>query len=94
VDILVDALRLLVFLFIIVLFSRVILSVIIGLSHDWKPTGAALVLTEGVYTVTDPPVKAMRRLIPPFSVGQFRIDLGFMVLLLLATFTYSALGWI
>jgi YggT family protein len=94
VDILVGAARLLVFLFIVVLFARVILSLIIVLSRDWKPTGAALVLTEGVYTVTDPPVKAVRKLIPPFTVGQFRIDLGFMVLLILAMLTYNALGWV
>lgn len=93
-DLIIGAVRLLLFLFIIVLFSRVILSLIIVFSRDWKPTGAGLVITEGVYTVTDPPVRFMRRIIPPFTVGQFRIDLGFMVLLLLASLAYSALGWV
>ena len=41
-----------------------------------------LVIAETVYTVTDPPLKALRRLIPPLSLGAIRVDLAFLVLML------------
>lgn len=93
-DTIVSLARLVVFLYIVVLFARVILSLIISLSRDFKPTGPGLVLTEGVFTVTDPPVKVARKIIPPITLGQFRIDVGFMVVLFIAFVIYNALGWV
>jgi YggT family protein len=37
---------------------------------------------EVVYTTTDPPLKAVRKVIPPLNLGSVRLDLGFMVLLI------------
>jgi YggT family protein len=42
-----------------------------------------LVVLEGVYSVTDPPVKALRRVIPPLRLGGVAIDLSFVALLLI-----------
>ena len=41
-----------------------------------------LVIAEAVYTVTDPPLRALRKVIPPLSLGAVRIDLAFLVLML------------
>ena len=38
-------------------------------NREWRPKGGFLVLAEGIYTVTDPPIKFFRRFIPPLRVG-------------------------
>ncbi|GHG43294.1 hypothetical protein GCM10011331_00400 [Flavimobilis marinus] len=81
-DIVIELLRLALFLYILVLFSRVVLDLVRMLARDWRPTGVVLVLAEGVYMLTDPPLRALRKVIPPLSLGPVRLDLAFMVLLL------------
>jgi YggT family protein len=68
-------------LFFIVLICRLILDWIQALARQWRPRGPILVFAEGVYTVTDPPLKFLRRLIPPLSLGGVRLDLAFLVLM-------------
>jgi YggT family protein len=68
-------------LFFIVLICRLILDWIQALARQWRPRGPILVFAEGVYTVTDPPLKFLRRLIPPLSLGGIRLDLAFLVLM-------------
>jgi YggT family protein len=94
VDTIVELARLLVFLYILVLLARIILTLLISVSRDLKPTGVGLVITEGVFTLTDPPVKVVRKIIPPLNLGQIRIDVGFMVLLFLAFVIYNGLAWL
>lgn len=91
-DIFIDALRLFFFLSMLLLLARVVLSLVISFSRDWRPTGLALIVVEGVYTVTDPPVKALRRIIPPLNLGSLRLDLGFLILLIGCSFAYQILG--
>ena len=38
---------------------------------------------EVIYTLTDPPLKALRRLIPPLRHRRFSLDLSFLVLIVL-----------
>ena len=49
-------------------------------ARDWRPRGVALVAAHAVYSVTDPPLKLLRRLIPPLRLGGVSLDLGFLVL--------------
>ncbi len=81
-DIVIEGLRLALFLYILVLFARVVLDLVRMLARDWRPTGVVLVLAEGVYMLTDPPLRLLRKVIPPLSLGPVRLDLAFMVLLL------------
>ncbi|MFC9895537.1 YggT family protein [Nocardia sp. NPDC127579] len=74
-------LYLVLFLFWLLLISRVIVEVIRSFARDWRPTGVVVVLLEVIFTVTDPPVKLLRRLIPTVSLGGIRLDLSIMVLL-------------
>ena len=67
---------------IIVLLARLVLDWIQVFAREWRPRGPVLVLAEGVYSVTDPPIKAVRRVIPPLRLGGVSIDLAFMVILL------------
>ncbi|HET7661406.1 MAG: YggT family protein [Oryzihumus sp.] len=90
-DAFLSLLRLLVYLFFIALIIRLILDWIQVLARDWRPTGVVLVLAEAVYTVTDPPLKALRRVIPPLSLGSVRLDLAFLVLMLAVSVTLNIL---
>ena len=69
-----------VFFFLLALVGRMILDWIQAFARDWRPSGPLLVVAEAVYTVTDPPLKAVRRVIPPLRVGAVQLDLAFTVL--------------
>jgi len=62
------------------LICRLVLDWIQVLAREWRPRGPVLVFSEVVYSATDPPLKFLRRLIPPLSLGGFRLDLAFLVL--------------
>lgn len=67
-------------LFQLALILRIIYDAVQGFARDWRPQKLALVLASGVYSVTDPPIKALRRLIPPLRLGGVQLDLAFLVL--------------
>lgn len=69
------------FIFWLLLISRVIVEFIRSFARDWRPSGIVVVILEVIFTITDPPVKLLRRLIPPVSLGGIRLDLSIMVLL-------------
>lgn len=69
-------------LYILVLLVRVVIDWVQILARDWRPRGAALVIAEVVYSLTDPPLRALRRFIPPLRLGSVQLDLGFLVLML------------
>jgi YggT family protein len=67
-------------IYLFVLIVRMIFSWIQAFSRDWHPAGILLVVAESVFTVTDPPLKFLRRFIPPLRLGMVAMDLSFMVL--------------
>ena len=69
--------------FFILLLIRLVLDWVQFFARDWRPSGIALVIAEVTYSVTDPPLKALRRIIPPVTIGSVRLDLAFMVLFIL-----------
>jgi YggT family protein len=62
------------------LIVRFVMDWIMVLSRSYRPSGAAAAALELAYTVTDPPLKALRRVIPPLSLGRASVDLAFLVL--------------
>jgi YggT family protein len=72
------------FAFWLLLILRVIIEFVRSFSRDWHPTGLTVVCLEIVMSITDPPVRLLRRLIPQLTVGAVRFDLSIMVLLLVA----------
>lgn len=70
-------------LYLLILIGRLIISWIQAFSRDWSPSGIVLVVAEGVYTATDPPLRLLRRYIPNLRLGNVALDLSFMVLFLL-----------
>lgn len=84
-------LHLLVSLYVVVLFARLILEFIPMFNREWRPRGTMLVLCELVYTFTDPPIKFFRRHIPPIRIGPIALDLGFLLTLLICFVLSSVL---
>ena len=85
-------LQLIVLLFFLCLIARLVLDWVQALSREWRPRGVVLVAAEGVYTVTDPPLKLLRRVLPPLRLGAVQLDLAFLVLAILCSFLMSVLG--
>ena len=67
-------------IYLVILIGRMIFGWVQVFPRDWRPTGVLLVLAEAIFTVTDPPLKFLRRFIPPLRLGMVAMDLSFMVL--------------
>src|SRR5256884_9263205 len=70
------------FVFWLLLTARVVVELVRAFAREWRPAGGVAVTLETIYTVTDPPVRLARRLIPMVRVGGVGLDLSIMVLLL------------
>jgi YggT family protein len=66
--------------YLVLLIIRLILSWIQVYARDWTPSGVVLVVAEGVYSATDPPLRFLRRYIRPLRIGSVALDLSFMLL--------------
>ena len=67
-------------LYLVVLIGRMIISWVQAFARSWYPHGIILVVAETMFTLTDPPLKFLRRYIPPLRLGTVSMDLSFMVL--------------
>ncbi len=72
----------LLYLYILVVLARFVVEATRQFARSWRPVGVAAVGIELVYIATDPPVKLLRRLIPPLRIGAVSLDLSVMILLL------------
>lgn len=72
-------------IFLLVLFARMILSWIPVLVRDWEPRGPMLVFAEVIYSITDPPLKVVRKVLRPVRVGNVMLDLAFIGLAILVS---------
>ncbi|WP_082859880.1 YggT family protein [Alloactinosynnema sp. L-07] len=70
------------FTFWLLLTARVVVELVRTFAREWRPAGGVAVALETIYTVTDPPVRLVRRLIPTVRIGGVGLDLSIMVLLL------------
>ncbi|HEY6313312.1 MAG TPA: YggT family protein [Streptosporangiaceae bacterium] len=67
-------------IYLVILIGRMIFGWVQVFAREWRPSGILLVLAEAIFTVTDPPLKFLRRFIPPLRLGMVAMDLSFMVL--------------
>ena len=79
-------------IYLIILVGRMIFSWIQMFARQWVPTGILLVIAEGIYTVTDPPLKFLRRYIPPLRLGTVAMDLSFMVVFIVVLIAMRAVS--
>lgn len=73
-------LDLLLWLYVLVLLARVVIDLVQIFSRDWRPKGAMLLVANAVYGLTDPPLRFIRRFVPPLRLGQVQLDIGFLIL--------------
>ena len=66
----------------IILIGRLVLDLVQVFARSWTPTGPLLLIAEFVYTLTDPPLNLLRRVIPPVRLGSVQFDLAFLILLI------------
>ena len=75
-------LRLILRIYTFVLWGRFVLDWVRVINPRFRPRGPLLLLFEAVYTVTDPPIRMFRRLLPPIRLGAVALDLGWMLTML------------
>ena len=61
-------------------------------ARGWRPKGMALVAASTIYSLTDPPMKALRRLVPPLRFGGVALDLGFLILVFAVSILQTVLA--
>ena len=72
------------------LIGRFIVDLVLSLNRSWRPRGLLVVLVESVYTITDPALKLIRRIVPPLRVGAVQLDFGWTLLLIAIGFAQRA----
>ena len=82
-SILLQVLYLILYVFLLLLLARFVLSAVLQYGRRWQPGRGASAGLESVWSVTDPPLKALRRVIPPLRIGTVSVDLASMVLLVI-----------
>jgi len=70
-------------LFLLLLVGRLVMDYVQMFARSWQPRGAMLVVLEVLYSATDPPLRALRRVMPPLRFGGIAFDLSFLVLWLI-----------
>lgn len=68
-------------IYVLVLLVRLVFDYITMFARSWRPKGPVLLLAEALYTLTDPPLNAIRKVIPPLRLGGVAIDFGFLILI-------------
>ena len=87
----IQLLIILLWLYFVLLIGRLILDYVQMFARSWRPSGPMLVVAEAIYTATDPPLRALRKVIPPLKLGSISLDLSFLVLVVLIQVAISIL---
>ena len=64
------------------MWARFVLDLARAFARNWRPRGLGLVLAEAVFSVTDPPIKLVRRVIPPLRIGGAALDFAWTIVML------------
>jgi YggT family protein len=76
------AIGLALLVFYLLVIARLIVETTRSFARSWRPVGTTAIGLEAVYTVTDPPMKLLRRVIPPLRLGGMSFDMSVIVLLI------------
>lgn len=80
------------YVFFIAMWVRFIFDWIVVFSRNFRPRGVALILAEASYTVTDPPLRSVRKVLPPLRLGGAAIDLGWSLLMIATLIVMGIVG--
>jgi YggT family protein len=73
---------LILFVFLLLLFARFVVDWVQVFARSWSPKGFVLVLLEIIYSITDPPIRFVRRFVPPLRLGAIVLDTSFIIVLI------------
>jgi YggT family protein len=79
-------------LYVLILIARLVLEYVSIFARDWRPKGPLLLVSETVFTLTDPPLKAIRKVVPSLRIGSVALDLSFIILLFAISITRTLLA--
>jgi YggT family protein len=71
-------------IFIIIMWVRFGFDFVMSLNRGWRPRGIGMVIAEVAFTVTDPPIRLVRRFVPPLKVGGMALDFAWAIVLITA----------
>ena len=80
------------FIFFVAMWIRFVMDWIQVFSRSWRPRGPVLLLAEASYSLTDKPLRSVRRVIPPLRLGGAAIDLGWSLLMIVTLILMSIVG--
>ncbi len=80
------------FIFFVAMWVRFVMDWVQVFSRSWRPRGPVLVLAEASYSLTDKPLRTVRRIIPPLRLGGAAIDLGWSLLMIATLILMSIVG--
>ena len=72
-------------IYIVLILARLVVDWTRQFARAWRPAGAAAVGMELVYVASDPPIRLLRRLVPPLRLGTVRLDLSVYIVLIVLT---------
>ena len=76
------------------LIGRLLVDMVTSINPSFRPKGIILVLFEVILTLTDPPLKLVRRIIPPLRMGAIQLDVGWTLLVFAIFFLQSMVRFI
>ena len=76
-------------IFLVLLIARLVMDYVFMFARSYQPRGVAVVALEVLYSITDPPLKFLRRFIPPLRLGGVSLDLSFLVLFVIVSLGLS-----
>jgi YggT family protein len=92
VGVVADVIYFVLLVFLLLLIFRLIMEYVFLLARSYRPAGLVAAALELAYSVTDPPLKALRRVIPPLRIGQVSLDLGFIILFIVVRILMGVVG--
>ena len=69
-------------IYLLIMWVRFIVDIVQVINRQWRPRGFVLIVTEVAYMLTDPPLKLVRRLVPPIRAGGMALDFGWSIVML------------
>ena len=80
------------FVFLLLLIFRLVMDYVFMFARGFRPQGMLAMALELAYSATDPPLKAVRRVLPPLRLGTVSIDLGFFVVFVVTSILMSVVA--
>jgi len=78
-----SVIELVLWLYILLILARIVVDWVQMFARSWTPRGFSVVALEVIYTATDPPIRVLRRFVPPLRLGGVVVDLSVLFVLLI-----------